>query len=575
MPQGLPTEFPPVTPVASTGVTSSQNALPVGTTLGEFEITGLIGEGGFGIVYRAYDHSLQREVALKEYMPAALAGRGAGATVAVRSERHAETFQAGLRSFVNEARLLAQFDHPSLVKVYRFWEGNGTAYMVMPLYRGVTLKERLSLMSEPPDEAWLKQLLSQLLDALDIIHNDQCLHRDIAPDNILIQPDGRPLLLDFGAARRVIANMTQSLTVILKPGYAPVEQYAEVASMKQGAWTDIYALAAVVYFAITGHPPMPSVGRMIADSLVPLSKAAEGRYSADFLGAMDRALAVKPEDRIRNVHELRALLRLGEPHQRGREPAPGQPLPLPSAEPGKRIPVEHARPTAFYITVAIALVAAAAVGLFLVRDKPDASAPAAEATSRPSLSAPLAPPEKQFDPLRALDEIFEWRDRNHAVTVSAGKARARIGQDPLRFKIRSAKDGYVYLLMVGTDRSDFFLLFPNAVDKNNRIRAGEELDLPRPRWKMIADGPPGTDHFIVIISENPRDFSSAGLKSIDPFAEFPLDEAVRLYREYDGPVPLFAGKAQCLPSSSSDCTESYGAAVFSIEEIEPARKPGG
>jgi serine/threonine protein kinase len=572
MPQGLPTEFPPIAPA---GMAASQNALPVGTTLGEFEITGLIGEGGFGIVYRAYDHSLQREVALKEYMPAALAGRGAGATVAVRSEKHAETFQAGLRSFINEARLLAQFDHPSLVKVYRFWEGNGTAYMVMPLYRGVTLKERLNLMSGPPDEAWLKQLLSQLLDALDIIHSDQCLHRDIAPDNILIQPDDRPLLLDFGAARRVIGNMTQSLTVILKPGYAPVEQYAEVASMKQGAWTDIYALAAVVYFAITSHPPMPSVGRMFADSLVPLSKAAEGRYSADFLQAMDRALAVKPEDRFRNVHELRTFLCLAEPHQREREHAPEQPLALPSPTPGKRIPVEPARPMGLYIAMAIALVAVAAGGLFLLRDKPDASAPAAEVASPHPPPAPLAAPEKQFDPLRALDEIFEWRDRNHAVTVSAGKARARIGQDPLHFKIRSAKDGYVYLLMVGTDRSDFFLLFPNAVDKNNRIRAGEELDLPRPRWKMIADGPPGTDHFVVIISENRRDFSSAGLKSVDPFAEFPLDEAVRLYGGYSGSVPLFAGKAQCSPNSSSDCSESYGAAVFSIEEIEPARKPAG
>jgi hypothetical protein len=572
MPQGLPTEFPPT---ASGGMTSSQNALPVGTTLGEFEITGLIGEGGFGIVYRAYDHSLQREVALKEYMPSALAGRGGGPTVAVRSERHAETFQAGLRSFINEARLLAQFDHPSLVKVYRFWEGNGTAYMVMPLYRGVTLKEKLSLMNSPPDEAWLKHLLSQLLDALDVIHSDQCLHRDIAPDNILIQPDGRPLLLDFGAARRVISNMTQSLTVILKPGYAPIEQYAEVASMKQGAWTDIYALAAVVYFAITGHAPMPSIGRMIADSLVPLSKAAEGRYSSRFLESMDRALSVKPEDRPRDVQALRALLGLAEePHGRATQPVDEQPEPLAAGIRREPAPSSHGRRGRFYVAAAVALVAAAG-GIFLLGGKPDTSAPMVEATPAHAPPVPLAPPEKRFDPLRALDEIFEWRDRNHAVTVSAGKARARIGQDALRFKIRSARDGYVYLLMVGTDRSDFFLLFPNAVDKNNRIGAGEELDLPRPLWKLIADGPPGTDHFVVIISENPRDFSEAGLKSTGLFAEFPLDEATRLYRTYAGSAPLFAGEARCPPDSSRDCPESYGAAVFSIEEIEPSRKPAG
>jgi serine/threonine protein kinase len=125
---------PPPRPAAEHG-----NALPVGTWLGEFELTRVVGEGGFGIVYLAQDHSLQRRVALKEYMPSALAARTGPTTVAVKSERHRETFDLGLKSFVNEARLLAQFDHPSLVKVYRFWEANGTAYMVMPFYEGITM----------------------------------------------------------------------------------------------------------------------------------------------------------------------------------------------------------------------------------------------------------------------------------------------------------------------------------------------------------------------------------------------------------------------------------------------------
>ena len=152
------------------------NALPAGTALGEFEITGLIGAGGFGIVYLAYDHSLQRRVALKEYMPSGLAARKSGVTVA-KSKQHVETFQAGLRSFINEARLLAQFDHPSLVKVHRFWEANGTAYMIMPFYEGSTLKETLRQRGEPPTELWLKQLLGHLLDALEIIHKENCFHR--------------------------------------------------------------------------------------------------------------------------------------------------------------------------------------------------------------------------------------------------------------------------------------------------------------------------------------------------------------------------------------------------------------
>jgi serine/threonine protein kinase len=224
-------------------------ALPVGTRLHEFEITGVIGEGGFGVVYAAHDHSLDRAVAVKEYMPGALAHRTRGVTVSVRSERHRETFQLGLKSFVNEAKLLARFDHPSLVKVYRFWEANGTAYMAMPHYHGETLKSSLKALSTAPDEAWLRTLLDSVLDALAVIHGANVYHRDIAPDNIMLLDADVPVLLDFGAARRVIRDATQGLTVILKPGYAPIEQYAEVKSMKQSAWTDLYALAATVYIS--------------------------------------------------------------------------------------------------------------------------------------------------------------------------------------------------------------------------------------------------------------------------------------------------------------------------------------
>jgi Protein kinase domain/Domain of unknown function (DUF4384) len=291
----------------------SGNALPVGTYLSEFELTGVIGEGGFGIVYHAWDHSLQRKVALKEYMPASLASREKS-VVQVRSLRHKETFDAGLKSFINEARLLAQFDHPSLVKVYRFWEANGTAYMVMPLYEGTTLKDKLRQMGSKPDEAWLMALLAPLTDALAVIHKENCFHRDIAPDNvILLAGSERPLLLDFGAARRVIGDMTQALTVILKPGYAPVEQYAESPDMKQGSWTDVYALAATVHWAIMGKTPPPSVSRLMNDTFQPLSKTASGRYSERFLAAMDRALAVRPENRTPTIAALRADIGLDQP----------------------------------------------------------------------------------------------------------------------------------------------------------------------------------------------------------------------------------------------------------------------
>ncbi|MDB5856079.1 MAG: hypothetical protein JWR22_4120 [Herminiimonas sp.] len=285
-----------------------QNALPVGQRIGEFEIAKLIGEGGFGIVYLAYDHSLHRNVALKEYMPSGFASRTGGLQVAVSTAHYAEAFEAGLRSFVNEARMLAQFDSPSLVKVYRFWEANGTAYMVMPFYEGMTLRQAVKENKITPSEPWIREFLANILDAIETIHRVQCFHRDIAPDNILLLKDGRPLLLDFGAARRVIEDLTHSPTAILKPGFAPIEQYAKITGMRQGAWTDVYALAAVLYFLITGARPPPAVMRMLDDDMVPAREAGKGRYSPAFLAVIDKALAVRPEQRIQSVPDLRRAL---------------------------------------------------------------------------------------------------------------------------------------------------------------------------------------------------------------------------------------------------------------------------
>src|SRR5450432_407001 len=297
----------------ASGAAQPGHTLPLGTRLRDYEITGLIGEGGFGIVYLAWDHSLQRRVAVKEYMPSSMAARvGGSSAIVVKSERHLDTFKAGLKSFVNEARLLARFDHRSLVKVYRFWEENGTAYMVMPYYEGPTLKTALAELGHVPSEAELRAWLKPILNALTVMHAAQCYHRDIAPDNILLTPRG-PLLLDFGAARRVIGDMTHAITVVLKPGYAPIEQYGDVASMTQGAWTDLYALACVVYYAITGKTPMSSVERLMDDRLEPLSVTAAGHYSPAFLRAVDAALAVRPGDRPQNEQQFRALLDAGLP----------------------------------------------------------------------------------------------------------------------------------------------------------------------------------------------------------------------------------------------------------------------
>ena len=293
---------------------SSMHALPVGYRLGELLIERVLGEGGFGIVYLAHDVQLGRRVALKEYMPGSLAGRGQDHSVAVRSEHDRPTFELGLRSFINEARLLAQLDHPALVKVHRFWEERGTAYMVMPFYEGQTLRQSLRAPPTAPDEAWLRALLAPLLDVLAYLHSQNIYHRDVSPENILLLPDGRPVLLDFGAARLIIGDAAQNLTAILKQGYAPVEQYAESGATKQGAWTDIYALAAVLYFVVGGKAPTPSVARLMHDDMPSAVQVGRGRYSPALLGWIDACLAVRPEQRPRDVAAARRLL--SEPGER-------------------------------------------------------------------------------------------------------------------------------------------------------------------------------------------------------------------------------------------------------------------
>ena len=287
---------------------AAHDALPAGTRFGEFEIIRVLGVGGFGIVYLAQDHSLERQVALKEYMPASLAERGDGPLITVRSGAHTETYAIGLRSFINEARLLARFDHPALVKVYRFWEDNATAYMVMPYLQGITLRDARRGMAQSPDEAWIRGVLDPMLDALEQLHREDVYHRDIAPDNILLPPLGSPILLDFGAARRVISDRTQSLTAILKPSYAPIEQYAEMTAMRQGPWTDIYALGAVLHFLLFAAPPAPATARALQSDVGQIEHRVVPGVSPRFIALVAWMLGVRPSDRPQSVAELRAVL---------------------------------------------------------------------------------------------------------------------------------------------------------------------------------------------------------------------------------------------------------------------------
>ena len=282
------------------------HALPVGARLSEFEIEGVLGLGGFGIVYLAMDHSLHRRVAIKEYLPGSLAHRDSTRRIVPHSEQQRETFEAGLKSFIQEARLLAQFDHPALVKVFRFWEANGTAYMATKYYEGVTLKRAYA--ETRPGQGEIVQLVAPVLDAVEIMHRARCFHRDIAPDNVIVQPGGEAVLLDLGAARRIIGEMTQALTVVLKSGYAPIEQYADDNPQAQGPWTDVYALAAMIHWMIRGKSPPTAVVRIVSDPYVPLARDSPAGFDKQFVSGVDRALSMKPEARPQSIAELRAAL---------------------------------------------------------------------------------------------------------------------------------------------------------------------------------------------------------------------------------------------------------------------------
>lgn len=588
---------------------SGHSGLRIGTRLGEFEILDLIGEGGFGVVYTAMDHSLQRRVALKEYMPSALAVRSGETEVRVKSERHRDTFEAGLKSFINEARLLASFDHPSLVKVYRFWEANGTAYMVMPLYEGITLKDHLKSLPAPPSEAQLLELLDPLTRALMVIHAEQCFHRDIAPDNvILLAGSGTPLLLDFGAARRVIGDMTQALTVILKPGYAPIEQYAEAPGMKQGAWTDVYALAAMVYFAIVGKTPPPSVSRLVNDQYQPLSVAAAGRYSESFLLAIDRALIVAPDARTQSIAELRAQLGLAD--------SAGAQAPAASAAPVRTAPAAAASgasaaasgatrraPGWLWPALAAAVLVLGGGAYWMLR--PSASGPAAPAAQPKLAAAPAAPTAAQAPatrvaraparpaatsqpapqlapqvaaapppqpaaapPLRVRTEfqrLLDSQSPGWSVQAAGLADRLRINRDYLRFRVSSTRAGYVTVLVYGPDGS-LTELVPSQTMPSVRIAAGQTLTLPPKDIRIQASAPAGPERFMVLVSRAPRNYAAYAPNIEGGYAVLPTGAAAAAAAaQVRGTgLPALLGSAK---DCHADGCNAFGASGFTVDVV--------
>ena len=256
-------------------------ALQPGQTIGRYEIVSVLGQGGFGITYRARDVQLGREVAIKEYLPSALAIRQDGATVLPRTTKMADDFGWGRDRFVTEGRTLASLHRATaIVHVFDYLEANGTAYIVMELLSGETLEERITKNGKLSSEE-VERILWPLLDGLEQVHSAGFLHRDIKPANILLDAAGNPTLIDFGASRAAMAGRSTALTAIFTPGYAAAEQ---MTSAKQGPWTDIYGLSATLYHAITGRTPPGAFDRMLSDTYEPLVADQAGRLLAGRAG---------------------------------------------------------------------------------------------------------------------------------------------------------------------------------------------------------------------------------------------------------------------------------------------------
>jgi serine/threonine protein kinase len=290
-------------------------ALPAGYALEDYRILKVLGQGGFGITYLAEDIRMDLQVAIKELLPTDFATRHETSKVVPLTESAKKDFAWAKERFIDEAGILIRLNHPNIVRVFRLFEMNGTAYLVMQFVTGKTLREWMHAHPKPT-EAELKTVLFPLLDGLEYVHRQGYLHRDISPENIKLTEDGYPVLLDFGSARA----LTGSRTTVIRQGFSPIEQYQS--TVPQGPYTDLYALAGVMIRAITGSTPPQAIDRFDEpDPYQPLAQRLRGRYSDPLLKALDLAFAARPQSRPQTVAAWRRMLAA----------SPAQPLPKPPA----------------------------------------------------------------------------------------------------------------------------------------------------------------------------------------------------------------------------------------------------
>ena len=282
--------------------------LQSGSQIENYQIKRVLGVGGFGITYQAHDINLDCPVALKEYFPHGLAVREAnGMQVGAKSKKDEHVYEYGLQRFMDEARILARFKNRNIVRISRFMEKNGTAYIVMDYEEGVPLSRYL-MRCKRLSEIEIKNVFRPILRGLATVHEKDYLHRDIKPANIYLRKKGTPVLLDFGAARQALNHHGRSITNLGTHGYAPIEQFTT--QERQGAWSDIYGVGATIYHSIAGNSPITALDRIAAlqngrrDPMMSATEVGKNNYSQELLESVDWMLSIRANDRPQSVREV-------------------------------------------------------------------------------------------------------------------------------------------------------------------------------------------------------------------------------------------------------------------------------
>lgn len=296
-------------------VATYPNSLAAGSVVHEYCIDAVLGAGSFGITYKATDTHLGMVVAIKEFFPEEYARRAAQGAVEIMASKYADTYQWELDRFIGEGQVLAAFKHPNIVRVWRYFAANRTAYIVMDYEEGESLKTYLKRLGKPLPETQLRSIFDPVLEGLQEVHSKRYLHRDIKPGNIYIRVNNTPLLLDFGAARLEMAKTSEGGTSKLTIGYAPIEQYG--ADTPQGPALDLYALGATMYRCISGQTPVESIKRRTArdksedDPLILATHLGHGCYSHNLLEAIDWMMNLEPQNRPHSAREVLDYLQGG------------------------------------------------------------------------------------------------------------------------------------------------------------------------------------------------------------------------------------------------------------------------